>query len=322
MNLYAVRSIYKYELSRWFRTLSQSILAPVISTSLYFVVFGSAIGSRMTAINGVSYGAFIVPGLMMLAVLTESLSNASFGIFMPKWNGTIYEVLTAPSDEPGWVRTLAASSEIVGRRKDGEVVPLELSMREMQQGDELSFTSIVRDISERKAAEQRVFRMAHHDALTELPNRNLFGDRVVEAFKRAKRHTEKLALLFVDLDKFKPINDTYGHAVGDEVLKAAANRLRFGVRATDTVARVGGDEFMVLLEELADAEEAEEIRQKLQTELCQPMRLSHHKVAIGASIGIAVYPDNGSEIAELMDYADQDMYARKHARGAEPTPRT
>ncbi|HIJ39254.1 MAG TPA: diguanylate cyclase, partial [Rhodospirillaceae bacterium] len=232
------------------------------------------------------------------------------------------EVLTAPSDEPGWVRTLAASSEIVGRRKDGEVVPLELSMREMQQGDELSFTSIVRDISERKAAEQRVFRMAHHDALTELPNRNLFGDRVVEAFKRAKRHTEKLALLFVDLDKFKPINDTYGHAVGDEVLKAAANRLRFGVRATDTVARVGGDEFMVLLEELADAEEAEEIRQKLQTELCQPMRLSHHKVAIGASIGIAVYPDNGSEIAELMDYADQDMYARKHARGAEPTPRT
>ena len=96
MNLYAVRSIYKYELSRWLRTLSQSILAPVISTSLYFVVFGSAIGSRMTAINGVSYGAFIVPGLMMLAVLTESLSNASFGIFMPKWNGTIYEVLTAP----------------------------------------------------------------------------------------------------------------------------------------------------------------------------------------------------------------------------------
>ena len=96
MNLYAIRSIYRFELSRWFRTLSQSILAPVISTSLYFVVFGSAIGSRMTAINGVSYGAFIVPGLMMLAVLTESLSNASFGIFMPKWNGTIYEVLSAP----------------------------------------------------------------------------------------------------------------------------------------------------------------------------------------------------------------------------------
>ena len=118
MNLYAVRSIYTYELSRWFRTLSQSILAPVISTSLYFVVFGSAIGSRMTAINGVSYGAFIVPGLMMLAVLTESLSNASFGIFMPKWNGTIYEVLTAPISwleaVTGYVGAATTKSVILG----------------------------------------------------------------------------------------------------------------------------------------------------------------------------------------------------------------
>jgi ABC-2 type transport system permease protein len=103
MNLYAVRAIYRFELARWFRTLLQSILAPVISTSLYFVVFGSAIGSRMTAVNGVSYGAFIVPGLMMMAVLTESLSNASFGIYMPKWAGTIYELLSAPVS---WVEAL------------------------------------------------------------------------------------------------------------------------------------------------------------------------------------------------------------------------
>src|SRR5579875_509759 len=96
MNLYAVRAIYVFEMSRWFRTLAQSLLAPVVSTALYFVVFGSAIGSRMAPINGVSYGAFIVPGLMMLSVLTESLSNASFGIYMPKWAGTIYELLSAP----------------------------------------------------------------------------------------------------------------------------------------------------------------------------------------------------------------------------------
>ncbi len=118
MNLYAIRAIYIFELSRWFRTLSQSILAPVISTSLYFVVFGSAIGGRMTAINGVSYGAFIVPGLMMLAVLTESLSNASFGIFMPKWNGTIYEVLSAPISWVeaviGYVGAASTKSVILG----------------------------------------------------------------------------------------------------------------------------------------------------------------------------------------------------------------
>jgi len=103
MNIHAVRAIYMFELSRWFRTLTQSILAPVISTSLYFVVFGSAIGSRMHAINGVSYAAFIVPGLMMMAVLTESLSNASFGIYMPKWSGTIYELLSAPVS---WIEAL------------------------------------------------------------------------------------------------------------------------------------------------------------------------------------------------------------------------
>jgi ABC-2 type transport system permease protein len=103
MNLYAIRAIYVFELSRWFRTLSGSLLAPVISTSLYFVVFGSAIGSHMANIGGVRYGAFIVPGLMMLSVLTESLANASFGIYMPKWSGTIYELLSAPVS---WVEAL------------------------------------------------------------------------------------------------------------------------------------------------------------------------------------------------------------------------
>ena len=96
MNGYAIRAIYLFELSRWFRTLVQSVLSPVISTSLYFVVFGAAIGSRIAQIEGVSYGAFIVPGLMLLTMLTESISNASFGIYMPKWSGTIYELLSAP----------------------------------------------------------------------------------------------------------------------------------------------------------------------------------------------------------------------------------
>jgi len=103
INLHGVKAIYRFELARWFRTLMQSILAPVISTSLYFVVFGSAIGSRMTAIDGVSYGAFIVPGLIMLSILTESISNASFGIYMPKWSGTIYELLSSPVS---WIETV------------------------------------------------------------------------------------------------------------------------------------------------------------------------------------------------------------------------
>jgi ABC-2 type transport system permease protein len=118
MNTHAISAIYRFEMARTGRTLVQSILSPVISTSLYFVVFGSAIGSRMTEIDGISYGAFIVPGLMMLSILTESISNASFGIYMPKWAGTIYELLSAPVSTLeiliGYVGAAATKSIILG----------------------------------------------------------------------------------------------------------------------------------------------------------------------------------------------------------------
>jgi len=118
MNLHAVRAIYGFELARTWRTLMQSILSPVISTSLYFIVFGGAIGSRMVAIDGVTYGAFIVPGLIMLSVLTESVSNASFGIYMPRFSGTIYEVLSAPISVyeviMGYIGAAATKSVILG----------------------------------------------------------------------------------------------------------------------------------------------------------------------------------------------------------------
>jgi ABC-2 type transport system permease protein len=118
MNTHAIAAIYKFELARTWRTLLQSIASPVISTALYFVVFGSAIGSRMTAIDGISYGAFIVPGLMMLTILTESVANASFGIYMPKFSGTIYEVLSAPISAieivVGYVGAAATKSVILG----------------------------------------------------------------------------------------------------------------------------------------------------------------------------------------------------------------
>ena len=118
MNLHAIRAIYTFELSRWFRTLGQSILSPLISTSLYFIVFGAAIGSRMGSIDGVSFGAFIIPGLVMLNLLNESISNASFGIYMPKFSGTIYEVLSAPVSAVevviGYVGASATKSVLLG----------------------------------------------------------------------------------------------------------------------------------------------------------------------------------------------------------------
>ncbi|HEY0972897.1 MAG TPA: ABC transporter permease [Solimonas sp.] len=118
MNLHAIRAIYHFEMARTFRTLMQSIASPVLSTSLYFVVFGAAIGSRMGDIDGVSYGAFIIPGLIMLSLLSESISNASFGIYMPKWSGTIYELLSAPVSWAevviGYVGAAASKSVMIG----------------------------------------------------------------------------------------------------------------------------------------------------------------------------------------------------------------
>jgi len=118
MNIHSLRAIYRFEMARWFRTLTQSIASPVISTSLYFIVFGAAIGSRMAQVDGIGYGAYIVPGLIMLAILTESISNASFGIYMPKYSGTIYEVLSAPLSPleivAGYVGAAATKSIILG----------------------------------------------------------------------------------------------------------------------------------------------------------------------------------------------------------------
>ena len=133
MNWHAVYAIYTFEMARWWRTIAQSIASPVISTTLYFVVFGSAIGSRITDMDGISYGSFIVPGLIMLSVLTESISNASFGIYFPKFTGTIYEVLSAPVDYIeilfGYVGAAASKSIILGLlilATAGFFVPLEI----------------------------------------------------------------------------------------------------------------------------------------------------------------------------------------------------
>jgi ABC-2 type transport system permease protein len=118
MNIYAIKAIYRFEMARWFRTLMQSIASPILSTSLYFIVFGAAIGSRMGTIEGVSYGAFIIPGLVMLSLLSESISNASFGIYMPKWSGTIYELLSAPVSAveilAGYVGAAVTKSVLLG----------------------------------------------------------------------------------------------------------------------------------------------------------------------------------------------------------------
>jgi diguanylate cyclase (GGDEF)-like protein len=155
--------------------------------------------------------------------------------------------------------------------------------------------------------------LAHHDPLTGLPNRAMFEERAREAVARARRHGETAALLFLDLDNFKEINDSLGHEVGDALLRAAGERLRGCVRGEDFVARIGGDEFCVLLQGLGDPREAAGVAQKIVEALAQPCRIGEREVACGASVGIACTPQDSAEAAELLRLADAAMYRAKDA---------
>ena len=158
---------------------------------------------------------------------------------------------------------------------------------------------------------EQISRSAERDALTDLPNRTVLLDRVVQAVANAKRHRARLALLFLDLNNFKNINDTFGHAVGDQVLKVAAQRLLASVRAVDTVSRHGGDEFLILLAEVSQASDAGQIAHKVIAALAAPCRLGDHILHLKASIGISVYPDDGEDVDTLIASADGAMYSAK-----------
>jgi diguanylate cyclase (GGDEF)-like protein/PAS domain S-box-containing protein len=171
------------------------------------------------------------------------------------------------------------------------------------------------DITDRKNMEEQLRRMAQFDVLTQLPNRVLIGDRLKQAMALAKREKSQLALMFLDLDKFKPVNDTLGHEVGDLLLKQVAERLQLSIRASDTVARIGGDEFVVLLPVIETSHDVAVVAEKILAALNQTFQIGSHTIHISSSIGIAIYPQHGSSEKELMINADTAMYyAKKEGR--------
>ncbi|WP_249209104.1 diguanylate cyclase domain-containing protein [Magnetospirillum sulfuroxidans] len=203
--------------------------------------------------------------------------------------------------------------EGLGLRLNGSMFPMEISVSELRHGRHRLFTAILRDISERKEAEDRIRRLAHHDTLTGLPNRNLLNDRMNHALARIKRHGGHMAVLYVDLDKFKPINDTLGHEAGDFVLQEVSRRLALCVRSSDTVSRVGGDEFVVVVEEITRLGEAALVAKKILDAMEVPAVFNGHDCKVGASIGVALFPLDGSTIEEVCKAADLAMYRVKHS---------
>ena len=204
-----------------------------------------------------------------------------------------------------------ASSQAKIRRKDGWHLPVEIHRHTQRSGDDTITVGVIRDVTEREEAHLRLYQMAHHDPLTGLPNRTLFYDTLGKTLAQAKKKNWGVVVLYIDLDHFKTVNDTHGHAMGDVLLTQVGNRLLESVRLRDTVGRLGGDEFAVILI-LEDRRKASTlVAEKIRKALAAPFTLGSYEVAVTASIGITSFPEDASEPELLIKYADTAMYQAK-----------
>jgi diguanylate cyclase (GGDEF)-like protein/PAS domain S-box-containing protein len=205
-------------------------------------------------------------------------------------------------------------------RQNGEVIYVTMHLALMRDagGEPRYFIGQVIDITEHKHHEQTIRHMAYHDPLTGLSNRVLFRDKLAVALSQARTNAEILGVIFLDLDRFKIINDTLGHNMGDQALKLIAERLVSSVRNTDLVARLGGDEFTVMLPNIIFEQDVFKVLDKVMHTLEQPIYLGGERFTVSASIGVALYPRDGEDIDSLLQVADMAMYAAKQKKGIEP----
>lgn len=197
--------------------------------------------------------------------------------------------------------------------KNGNRMLLEVNAARLNYKGQEAVLSIHRDITRRRQLEETIRQMAYRDSLTGLPNRSLLADRLKQALAFAKRRRKKVTLLYLDLDGFKAVNDTFGHRIGDELLRVIAARLGGQVRQSDTVARLGGDEFLVLLPDAGRGRDGARIARKILAAIRRPCRIQRHLLQVSASIGVAVYPQDGRSPETLMKHVDHAMYAAKAA---------
>ncbi len=222
------------------------------------------------------------------------------------------ELLRCAQDERQAASALRAV-EMEARRKGGAAFALEMSLSGMTIQGERYCTAIVRDITERKLAQERLAHLAHHDFLTGLPNRALFLDRLGCALQLAQREGSRLAVLFLDLDGFKAVNDTYGHEAGDALLQAVTARLMAQVRTSDVVARMGGDEFTFLLHKIGNEQNAQRLAEKIVQALAAPFGLGQCTCRVGGSVGICLSGAKDDTADALLRCADEAMYQAKQA---------
>jgi diguanylate cyclase (GGDEF)-like protein/PAS domain S-box-containing protein len=256
-------------------------------------------------ITGINMGFTEITGYSEGEVLGLNPDILNSGIHAPEF----FEAMWASLEQTGRWR-----GEIRNRRKNGEIYPewLTITVVKNTENQISHFVAVFADISEIKHSQQRLYELVNHDPLTGLPNRRLLNELLEHAIKRAERESTKIALLFVDLDRFKNINDTLGHQVGDKLLKKAAQRLSASVRDSDTIARLGGDEFVVMMEFMGDIEDPATVAKKIISGIQDEFVIDNYELFIGASIGISIFPEDGRTADDLIKAADIAMYQVKN----------
>ncbi len=245
---------------------------------------------------------------------SDEVRGQNVSLLMPEPNRSAHDGYLSRYTQTGAQRILGARGrEVIAIRKSGEEFPMELSASKMVLGGQCYFVGIVRDITERKLTEEKIAHLAHFDFLTDLPNRVRLTNTLEHSLRLAKRNQNKVAVLFLDLDGFKQVNDTLGHNIGDQLLQQVAARLAGAIRDSDTVARVGGDEFNFVLDNIESCENAAMVAQKVLAALSEPFDLSGNICQVGGSIGIAMYPEDSEDVEGLIGQADEAMYQVKQS---------
>jgi diguanylate cyclase (GGDEF)-like protein/PAS domain S-box-containing protein len=282
------------------RLAEREVLLATLTASAHDAIIVTSADGRIEIFNDAAHKLFGVPCMQALGANVQSLFK------------DVLDVVTHDA-EAGTL--LARAIECEARGADGKVLPVELRVTSFAAGGLTRKSWIARDISERRRITEQLQKEAIHDPLTGLANRRLLFDRMENALLLAKRHQHRLGVLFLDLDGFKKINDRLGHAAGDWLLRAASERIQRCVRGSDTAARIGGDEFVVLLPYANTVADVEVMAKRLIDKFALTHGLTGSNANVGMSIGVAVYPEHGSEAEDLLDVADRAMYAAKQSGG-------
>jgi diguanylate cyclase (GGDEF)-like protein/PAS domain S-box-containing protein len=245
---------------------------------------------------------------LLFGYKAEEVIGKHISLLFPK---ETYEIFVKHMPELMKKEEYRTTLSLVKKSKDKVLIDISLSLLKDNSGSKMGIVGYLRDITERKKTEEALQYQAHHDALTGLPNRVLFMDRLKQGIEKAKRHQEGVAVFFIDLDKFKHINDSLGHSVGDQVLKIIAKRLQDIIRKEDTLARLSGDEFTIIMEDLKHPEDASLLGKKILKTLCEAILMNDQRLYVSGSVGISFYPQDATDAQSLLKYADTAMYRAK-----------